>query len=72
MYSFAKPSEPDLQAMRLLGGGELGLSLIKDLVKVGFLLILTNSLLLLTCAIVAGGREVCETSVYCAEFEAER
>lgn len=36
MFSFASPSSPDIQGMRLLGGGELDLGLMKDLVKVSF------------------------------------
>ncbi|KIM79369.1 hypothetical protein PILCRDRAFT_823625 [Piloderma croceum F 1598] len=35
MFSFASPSSPDVQGMRLLGGGELTLALMKDLVKEG-------------------------------------
>lgn len=34
MFSFANLTSPDIQAMRLLGAGELDLGLMKDLVKV--------------------------------------
>lgn len=34
MLSFASQSSPDIQAMRLLGGGEINLTLIQDLIKV--------------------------------------
>ena len=37
MFSFASSSSPDIQGLRLLGGGEINLALMKDLVKVCFL-----------------------------------
>jgi len=35
VFSFVSLSSPDIQAMRLLGGGELSLTLMKDLIKDG-------------------------------------
>jgi exosome complex component RRP42 len=40
MFSFASPSSPDIQGVRLLGDGELDLALMKDLVKVRSLLLI--------------------------------
>jgi exosome complex component RRP42 len=47
MFSFASLSSPDVQGMRFLGGGELNLALMKDLVKVRwfYICLLTHSLL---------------------------
>jgi hypothetical protein len=49
MFSFASPSSPDVQGMRLLGGGELNLTLMKDLVKVRLFYILLPTLASARC-----------------------